>query len=271
MNAAAAGPGSTRPNAGFMTDIGAGLREFELKSVFITGGATGIGEALVRGFAGLGAKVGFGDIQEREGEALAGSLKAEGSDCAFYPVDITSISNLHEVMDRHDGASGGLDILINNAANDTRRKIGDETPETWSKSLAVNLDAVFFGSQKAISLFGDRGGVIVNVGSINPLLGLPDMSAYVAAKSALRGLTKTMSREVGERQIRINMVSFGWVVTRKQLDLYLTPEVEAAWMEQTALKRRLEVEDAFEVVRFLASDRSRGIAGQEIVADNGRT
>jgi len=115
------------------------------------------------------------------------------------------------------------------------------------------------------------GGVILNLSSINALLGPAGMPAYVAAKGAVNALTKALSREWGEYNIRVNAISPGWVVTERQLALWLTPEAEADWMKQVALQKRIQPKDVAALALFLASDEAAMITGQNLVIDGGRT
>ncbi len=169
-------------------------------------------------------------------------------------------------------ALGPIGVLINNVANDTRHKAAETSPQAWRKGLAVNLDPVFICATTVYPMMRARGrGVILNISSINPLLGLPDMSAYVAAKGAINALTKGLAREWGPDGLRVNAISPGWVITERQLELWLTPEAEADWMKQVALKRRILPADIARLALFLASDESAMITGQNLVIDGGRT
>jgi NAD(P)-dependent dehydrogenase (short-subunit alcohol dehydrogenase family) len=169
-------------------------------------------------------------------------------------------------------ALGPVTVLINNVANDTRQTTAEMTLETWRKDLAVNLDPVFIASTAVYPMMKTAGGgAIVNVSSINALLGPERLAGYVAAKGGINALSKTLAREWGVDRIRVNALSPGWVVTPRQLELWLTPEAEAEWMKLVALKERILPEDIARTALFLASDDSRMITGQNIVVDGGRT
>jgi NAD(P)-dependent dehydrogenase (short-subunit alcohol dehydrogenase family) len=236
------------------------------RRVFITGGATGIGAALVTAFAAQGAVVGHVDLA-----AEAAAILAEAPPAApwFRALDVTDTAALKAAIADFATHAGGLDVLINNVANDSRHDplAVDET--RWRSLMAVNLDCGFFAAQAAIPLM-PAGGAIINFSSINALLGPAGMPAYVAAKSAIVGLTKALARQYGPDAIRVNAILPGWVVTQRQLDLWLTPEAEADWMEQVALKQRILPEDVANLALFLAADDSRMITGQAMVIDGGR-
>jgi D-xylose 1-dehydrogenase len=239
----------------------------------VTGGASGIGAAIVRAFVDQGASVGFIDINAAAGEALAAEL---GAPVWFRRIDVSeTVSLKHAIADFAAGANG-LSVLINNVGNDTRHDPAATTEAVWRGALAQNLDAAFFASQAAIALMCGpssqrAGGAIVNLSSINAIIGPPQMPGYVAAKSALLGLTKALAREYGPADVRVNCILPGWVVTERQLRLWLTPEAEEAWMKDVPLKRRILPEDVARLALFLASDDSAMITGQHFAIDGGRT
>lgn len=238
------------------------------RSVFITGGASGIGAVMVRAFAAQGCKVAFVDLDEAGGQVLAGEL----SGAWFRRCDVTDAEALQAAVKDAATVLGTLDVLINNVANDTRHPAAGTSAEAWRNGLAVNLDPAFLASATAYPLMkAQGGGVIINFSSINALLGPAELSGYVAAKGAINALTKSLAREWGPDNIRVNAISPGWVVTPRQLELWMTPEAEAAWMEQVALKRRIQPEDVARLALFLASADSAMITGQNLVIDGGRT
>ncbi len=242
------------------------------RRVFITGGATGIGAALVAAFAGQGAQVGHVDLAAGPAAALADDLAGQGLAAPWFrAVDVTDVAALQAAIADFAAAAGGLDVLINNVANDTRHDPLATGPGQWRALMAVNLDAGFFAAQAAIPLLRAGGGAIINFSSINALLGPAGMPAYVAAKSGIVGLTRALARQYGPDGIRVNAILPGWVVTDRQLDLWLTPEAEAEWMTQVALKQRILPADVAGLALFLAADDSRMITGQSLVIDGGRT
>ena len=246
------------------------------QSVFVTGGATGIGATLVESFVHQGAKVTFIDLDADSGEALAQQLREQlseqsGTTIRFERVDVTDVAALKQSINDAVAAQGAIDVLVNNVANDTRHSPDDVTEASWRSCMAVNLDAAFFATQTAVASMAGETGSVINLSSINALLGPPEMPGYVAAKAGIIGLTKALARDYGERGIRVNAVLPGWVVTQRQLDTWLTPEAEAAWSEQVALKGRLMPQDVANLVLFLASADSRMITGQSFTVDAGRT
>jgi NAD(P)-dependent dehydrogenase (short-subunit alcohol dehydrogenase family) len=235
--------------------------------VIVTGGATGIGAAFVKAFASQGARPAFLDLDDVAGRALA-----EETGAWFERCDVTDSAALSAALRRAISAHGALDILVNNVANDQRHEADEITPAAWRALLGVNLDAAMLASQVAYeAMLPLRAGVILNISSINALLAPPGMAAYVAAKSALLGLTKALAREWGPANIRINAISPGWVTTERQLKLWLTPEAEAEWMKAVPLQRRILPEHVAHLALFLASDAACAITGQNFVIDGGRT
>ena len=247
--------------------------DFTGKSVFITGGATGIGAELVHQFVALGASVAFNDINETAGEALAARLSPNtAGQVLFLKADASDANALQDSVDGGVSKLGGLDALINNVANDQREMLEDITPESWRSNLAINLDPVMFASKAAAPyLKAAGGGAIVNFSSLNALLGPADLITYTTAKAGILGLTKSLAETLGTDRIRVNAIIPGWVVTEKQRQLWLTPEAEADWKELCALKDDLLPEDVTNLAVFLASPLARMITGQGFVIDAGRT
>ncbi|WP_304186629.1 SDR family NAD(P)-dependent oxidoreductase [Phenylobacterium aquaticum] len=238
------------------------------RPVFVTGGASGIGAALVEAFHGQGARVAFIDRDAAAGAALATRLRGAW----FQACDVTDSEALIAAIGAAAQAIGPIRVLINNVANDSRHVAAETSAADWRAHLAVNLDPTFIAATTVhAGMKAAGGGVILNLSSINALLGPAGMPAYVAAKGAVNALTKGLAREWGPDNIRVNAISPGWVVTERQLALWLTPEAEAAWMEQVALKRRIEPADIADLALFLASDQARAITGQNHVIDGGRT
>ncbi|ACG78484.1 short-chain dehydrogenase/reductase SDR [Phenylobacterium zucineum HLK1] len=236
--------------------------------VFVTGGASGIGAAFVEQFHAQGSKVAFVDLQADAGEALAGRL---GQGAWFRRCDVTDVPALQAAIRDAAQALGPVTVLINNVANDTRHEAAETSMDAWRKGLAVNLDPAFAASVAVYPMMkAAGGGSIVNVSSINALWGPAHMATYVAAKGAINSLSKGLAREWGPDRIRVNALSPGWVVTERQLELWLTPQAEAAWREQVALKDRILPEDIARAALFLASDESRMMTGQNLIVDAGR-
>jgi len=238
------------------------------QGVFITGGATGIGAALVRAFNEQGARVTFADINAQAGSALEAEL---GGAAQFVLFDLTDTLALQRAITDADNRSS-LSVLINNAANDMRHSPDETSPEQWRECMAINLDAAFFAARACAPLMaGHGGGSIINFSSINALLGPSNMPGYVTAKAGLLGMTKALAKDYGERLVRVNAILPGWVVTERQLQTWLTPEEESSWMEQVALPKRLLPENVARLALFLAASDSDMITGQSFTIDGGRT
>ena len=238
------------------------------RTVFVTGGASGIGAAFVQAFHDQGAKVAFVDLDEAAGQALAGKLSASW----FRRCDVTDADALQATIRDAAAALGPITVLINNVANDTREVAAEVTPEAWRKGLAVNLDPAFIAAVAVYPMMkAAGGGSIVNVSSINALLGPGELPTYSAAKGAINSLSKSLAHAWGPDRIRVNALSPGWVVTPRQLELWLTPEAEAEWSKLVALKDRIMPEDIARAALFLGSDDSHMMTGQNMVVDAGRT
>ena len=249
------------------------------RCVFITGGATGIGAAMVEAFTRQHSQVAFVDLDAAAAESLCDRLESEtGRRPWFQQLDVTDVPALQDSIKQAVNDLGPLQALVNNAANDRRHSPEEVTPESWRDCMAINLDATFFGAQAAAKIMSEanietrgQGGSIINFSSINALLGPSNMSGYVAAKAGIVGLSKALAADYGEADIRINAILPGWVVTQRQLDTWLTPEAEADWMQQVSLKQRLLPEEVANLALFLAADDSRMITGQSFTIDGGRT
>lgn len=239
------------------------------RTVFITGGASGIGAAFVQAFHDQGAKVGFVDLNDAAGKALQASI---GETAWFARCDVTDSDALQAAIRDAAKALGAITVLINNVANDSRQVAAEVTPEAWRRGLAVNLDPTFIASAAVYPMMkAAGGGSIVNLSSINSILTPGELPTYSAAKGAIHSLTGSLARAWGGDRIRVNALSPGWVITPRQLELWLTPQAEADWAKLTALKDRIMPDDIARAALFLASDDSRMMTGQDMVVDAGRT
>ncbi len=240
------------------------------KKVIISGGASGIGEGLVRAFVAQGARVAFVDILAREGEALAAQLATDARHAPlFRPLDLTDLDALQATLAALVDALGGIDILVNNAANDDRHCVEDVTPAFWEERMNVNLRHQFFAAQAVIpAMKGAGGGSIVNFGSISWHLGLSDLVLYQTAKAAVSGLTRSLARELGRANIRVNTVVPGNVKTPRQEKWY-TPEGEAEIVAAQCLSGRILPDDVAALVLFLSSQGARMCTGHDYWIDAG--
>jgi D-xylose 1-dehydrogenase len=240
------------------------------KTVFVSGGASGIGEAVVRAFAGQGAKVGFVDIQENEGAALVSELASGGATVRFVPADVVDTSAYQTAIQQVAKALGTITVLVNNAANDTRHDWQEETPESFDARLAVNLKHQFFAIQAiAPGMIAAGGGSIINFGSISWRIGMVGLPGYAASKAAIEGLTRTFARDLGPHRIRVNCVVPGWVMTKRQLEMWVDESTDRTIKERQCLPDRLQPDDVARTVLFLASDDSAMCTSQNFVVDGG--
>ncbi len=241
------------------------------RAVLVTGGATGIGESLVRHFAMQGARVAFFDVQDEPAVALRNELSTAGCTAPLYlHCDLTDVAALKENVKRVLAAHGTVDVLVNNAGNDQRHATEGVTAEFFDHTMAVNLRPYFFMAQAVIPAMKEAGrGAIVNLSSICWMIPSTGLPVYVTAKAAIVGLTRTLAHEYGPKGIRVNAVLPGAIVTEKQKRLVYTPEYKAEIMANQALKRDILPEDVARLVLFLAADDSSGITNQSYVVDGG--
>jgi len=222
------------------------------KTVFLTGGAGGIGAETVRAFAEQGAKVGFVDLDATAGAAL---LKDLGGDHGFEFCDLRDITALQSAFAALAERLGPADILVNNAARDDRHDWREVTPEYWDERMATNLRHMFFAIQAvAPAMIEAGGGAIVNVGSNSWWEAGGGFPAYATAKSAVHGLTRTMARDLGDHRIRVNTVVPGWIMTERQEQLWVTPETLAKQVDRQCLPDPVDPVYVARMVLFLASD-----------------
>ncbi|WP_370334653.1 SDR family NAD(P)-dependent oxidoreductase [Parvularcula marina] len=242
------------------------------RSVFITGGASGIGAAFVEAYLQQGMTVGFVDYDEEAGHALCEQMKASGLSMPWFrKLDVTDVPALKLAVNDFAKTAGRLDVLVSNVANDTRQAALDVTEEEWRGCIAVNLDAAFFAVQAAVpELKKAGGGSVIIMSSITPLLGLPNMSGYATAKSALLGMTKSLANEFGPDNIRVNAILPGWVITERQKRLWYTDEEARNWQNTVPLKKTILAPDVAKLGLFLAADDSEMITSQHFIIDTGR-
>lgn len=237
------------------------------KAVMVTGGASGIGEAIVQAFVLQGARVGVLDSDTVAGARLAGAL---GEAVRVEIVDLRDVAALKLGVAKVRAALGPIGILINNAARDDRHSIDEVTPEYWRERFATNLDHQFFATQAVYKDMEAAGeGAIINMGSISYLVTEDAFAAYKTAKSAVVGLTRALARELGPKGIRVNSIVPGWIMTERQTKLWLSPAGEAELMRRQCLKRKLVPDDIARVALFLASDQASAITAQSYIVDGG--
>jgi D-xylose 1-dehydrogenase len=244
--------------------------DLEGKVVLVTGGGSGIGEAIVRRFAEQRCKVAFIDIARDVSERLVRDLTGQNRDVRFEHADLTDIGALRTAVGRMRDALGPIQILINNAAHDERHPTPDVTPEYWDDRIAVNLKHQFFAAQAVLpDMQAANQGVIINFGSVSWMVGQGGMAAYTAAKSAVLGLTRSLARDYGPFNIRVNAIAPGWIMTPRQVEKWLTPEGERELMQRQCLKRKLVPDEIARFTVFLASDEASACTNQQYVVDGG--
>lgn len=241
------------------------------RSVLVTGGGSGIGASIVEHFCAQGAKVGFVDIAETASQSLVEAIASKGLTAPlFVPCDLRDIEALRGAVKTIAEANGPITVLVNNAAHDERHKLEDVTPEYWDDRINVNLRHQFFAAQAvAGGMKQAGGGSIINFGSTSWMIGQGGMAAYTAAKSGNLGLTRSLARDLGQYNIRVNSIAPGWIMTQRQIDLWLTPEAEEELMQRQCLKRKLVPDDIARVALFFASDDSSAMTNQSYIVDGG--
>jgi NAD(P)-dependent dehydrogenase (short-subunit alcohol dehydrogenase family) len=240
------------------------------KRVIVTGGGSGIGEGLVEAFVAQGARVAFVDIAEEASQALVDRLSADARHAPIHRrCDLTNLDHLKTIFADLEAALGGVDILVNNAGNDDRHNIEDVTPAYWDERLNVNLRHQFFAAQAVIpAMKRAGGGTILNFGSISWHLGLNDLVLYQTCKAAIEGLTRSLARDLGRENIRVNTIVPGNVQTPRQEKWY-TPEGEAEIVAAQCLDGRIQPSDVAALVLFLASDDAKMCTGHDYFIDAG--
>ncbi|NOD47459.1 MULTISPECIES: SDR family NAD(P)-dependent oxidoreductase [unclassified Ruegeria] len=236
-------------------------------SVYITGGGSGVGAALTDGFMAQGANVTF--IGRSDASGFVDEMRDKhGRAPLFMQGDMTDTELLHATMRKAADVHGPLHVLVNNAANDQRHALDETTPEFWDWMIEVNLKAYYFACQEAARQMKD-GGAIINFSSISYMMGNAGYPIYTTSNAGITGMTRSLARELGPQNIRVNALAPGWVLTQKQLDMWATPEDLAAHLDRQCLKEHLTPEDMIAPTLFLASKASRAMTGQCVVVDGG--
>jgi NAD(P)-dependent dehydrogenase (short-subunit alcohol dehydrogenase family) len=240
------------------------------KVILVTGGASGIGEAIVRRFAQQKSIVVFFDIKVEEGTRLARELSGQGLGAHFFNVDLTDIAALRAGVADARKAHGPVNVLVNNAAHDERHSTEEMTPEYWDDRIAVNLKHQFFAAQAVLpDMKVANEGAIINFGSVSWMVGQGGMAAYSASKSAVLGLTRSLARDYGPYNIRVNAIAPGWIMTQRQIEKWLTPPGVEELMHRQCLKRKLAPNEIAKFTVFLASDEASACTSQQYVVDGG--
>ena len=236
------------------------------RTVIITGGANGIGAAMVRQFHSQGARVFFCDIDAPAGKDLADEL---GPNARFAKVNLMQEKQVVRWIERIASTAGTIDVLVNNAASDPRIPFTDTTVAQWDALFARNLRAYFLTSRESIKHMKSGRGSIINFASIVFHTGPAQLTAYTATKGGVIAFTRSLAREVGSRGIRVNTVSPGWIMTERQLKQFVTPAIKKMIRRTQCTPDLIQPEEIADTVLFLASNASRAITGQELLVDRG--
>jgi NAD(P)-dependent dehydrogenase (short-subunit alcohol dehydrogenase family) len=216
------------------------------------------------------SKVAFIDIAREPSEALTRELTAKGHAVLFEHADLRDIGALRAAIGRIKAEAGPVEVLINNAAHDERHATPEVTPEYWDDRIAVNLRHQFFAAQAVLpDMQQARDGVIINFGSISWMIGQGGMAAYTACKSAVLGLTRSLARDYGPYNIRVNAIAPGWIMTQRQIDKWLTPEALKELEQRQCLKRKIMPDEVARFTVFLASEEASACTNQHYVVDGG--
>lgn len=241
------------------------------RTVFVTGGGSGIGAAIVAGFAAQGCRVAFIDVAREASEKLVAEVAAAGHPRPLWqPCDVRDIGALQSAIGSAAKQLGDFQVLVNNVASDDRHTLESVTPAYYDERIAINQRAALFAIQAVVPGMKRLGsGAIVNLGSTGWQLKGSEFPCYAVAKSAVNGLTRGVAAELGKHRIRVNTVSPGWVMTERQKQLWLTPEGEREIERNQCVPDRLQPHDIASMVIYLASDDARMCAAQEFIVDGG--
>ncbi len=244
------------------------LRE---RVVFISGGSSGIGAELVRAFAQQGSRVAFCGTRPDGGAALIAEAASHGLPAPWYAAcDVRDARSYQALLQRVIDDLGPIRVLVNNAGRDDRHAMEDVTPEMWDERLALNLKHHFFAIQAvAPAMAAAGGGSVVNMGSVSWMRGRPNLVGYTTAKAGILGLTRTLARELGPRNIRVNALVPGAIVTDRQNALHRDPVADQQFLDAQCLKIRLDPGHVARPTLFLAADDSNGMTGQHVLVDAG--
>ena len=232
---------------------------------FVSGGATGLGAEFVTQLAAQGVRVGFVDLQDDAGNALAEKVGGLYQHC-----DVRDIEGLQHAIAATGEQLGPVTVLVNNAANDQRLSVETLTEAQWDEFMEINLRHHFFATQAVVPMMREAGhGSVVNLGSISAHIDLMDLPVYITAKAGIEGLTRTLARELGPDGIRVNCVLPGWVMTERQLTQWITPEAEESIQRNQCLPQKLCPADVARLVLWLAAEDSRSCTAQRWIVDAG--
>lgn len=244
----------------------------EGKRVFVTGGGTGIGEAIVAALAEQGAVVAFVDIADAPSEALCARLAGAAHPPVYRHCDITDIPALQQTMAQLALELGDFEVLVNNAANDQRHDIATVSLDYWNERIAINQRPMFFTAQAVLpGMQKNGGGSIINFSSMSWHAKGAGYPVYATTKAAVVGLTRSLARDLGLFNIRVNTVTPGWVMTQRQVDLWVDDAAKVEIAKAQCLPGALLPQHVAAMVLFLAADDSVMCTAQDFVVDAGWT
>jgi len=239
-------------------------------TVYVTGGASGIGEQIVRAFAAQQSRIGFIDLDASRGKALSEELRGDGATVHFEEADLRDIDQLRGAFANLEAALGTAGVLVNNAARDDRHDWSDVTPEYYDERIATNLRHQFFAIQAVAPAMIEAGkGSIINFGSASWWRAVGGMPAYTTAKAGVHGMTRSFARDLGRHRIRVNTIVPGWVMTERQQDLWATPEALERTQETQCLPDLIDPVYPARMALFLASDDSAMCTANNFMVDAG--
>ncbi len=238
---------------------------------FVSGGSSGIGAELVRALAAQGARVAFCGTRVDGGAALIDEVASAGHPKPWYRAcDVRDARAYQAVLGEAIAELGPIRVLVNNAGRDDRHAMEDVTPEFWDDRIALNLKHYFFAIQAvAPGMAASGGGAVVNMGSVSWMRGRPNLVGYTTAKAGILGLTRTLARELGPRNIRVNAVVPGAILTERQAQLHRDQAADRQYLDAQCLKVRLDPGHVARATLFLAADDSDGMTGQHVLVDAG--
>lgn len=237
---------------------------------FVSGGASGLGEEFVRQLVAQGARVAFVDIDEERGKAVRDELAADGATVTFRGCDVRDVDAVRAAIADATATLGPVRVLINNAANDVRTPFAELDEQAWDDRIAVNVRHQFFAAQAvAPAMRAAGGGSIINLGSISAHIDLRDLTGYITAKAGIEGMTRSLAHELGGDEIRVNCIIPGWIMTKRQLTHWVTPQAEATILRSQSLPHKLYPDDVARLMLWLAADDSRSCSGQRWIVDGG--
>ena len=253
-----------------MTSAYASYPSLDGMPVVISGGASGIGETLVREFAAQGAKVGFVDIAADLGRKLEAELSGAGHAVRFTQCDVKDVAAYQAAIAGFAQVHGPALALVNNAAHDERHDWDKVTSQYWDDRIAVNLKHAFFAAQAvAPGMIAAGRGSIINLGSVSWMVMSPKIPVYETCKAAAHGLTRALARELGKSGVRVNTLVPGWIMTERQLTKWIGDAENRLLDEVMALAGRCYPEDVARMALFLAADDSKMISAQDFIVDGG--